>query len=171
MKTQSNSTFRSRNKSHESNQIHAATIQQHVRPASSQPIPATDEFAIKEHLNVQWKIEKRAHRFWLTNGCALRNALNDWLKAENEVLAELMKTRTPRHPVQPTPKETKTKIGVTSVLAPAIFNQAPAMSKPKSTAAFHQSFGIMHLTNFVPLVDYGYENEANLQRPHPDSTL
>jgi len=82
---------------------------------------------------VQLEIEKRAHRFWFMNGCALSNALNDWLKAENEVLAEFAKTRTPRHPAQPARSETKTNTGGTPVLAAAIFHQPPVMSKLKST--------------------------------------
>ena len=105
----------------------------------SQAIPAGHDFTIEEHRKVQLEIEKRAHRFWFTNGCALSNALNDWLKAENEVLAEFVKTRTPRHPAQPTPSETKTNTGGTPVLAAAIFHQPPVMSKLKSTTAFHRS--------------------------------
>jgi len=139
MKAQSKITTRFGNNSRESDQFRAAAIHQQVPPASSQPVPAQYEFTIEEHLNVQRKIEERAHRFWLTNGCALRSTLNDWLKAENEVLAEFMKTRTPRHPVQSTPRETKTKDAGTPVLMPAIFHQAPAISEPKSTDAFHQS--------------------------------
>ena len=139
MKTRSKIAVRSGNESHETNQFHAAAMQQQVPPSSSQPIPAGHDFTIEEHRKVQLEIEKRAHRFWFTNGCALSNALNDWLKAENEVLAEFMKTRTPRHPVQPARREAKTNTGGTSVLSPAIFNQAPAMSKLKTTAACHQS--------------------------------
>jgi hypothetical protein len=107
--------------------------------SSSQPIPAAHDFTIEEHRKVQLEIERRAHRFWLTNGCVLSSALNDWLMAENEVLAEFVKTRPQCHPVQPARRETKTNTGGTSVLSPAIFNQVPAMSKMKTTAAFHQS--------------------------------
>jgi hypothetical protein len=40
------------------------------------------------------EIEERAHRFWLAKGCVLKNALDDWLKAEAEVLAEFAKSAT-----------------------------------------------------------------------------
>ena len=36
---------------------------------------------------------------------------------------------------------------------------------------FGQFTGIMHLTNFMFLVDWGHENEASAERHHPDSTV
>jgi hypothetical protein len=121
MKAQSKLIRRSGNKLHESNQFHAAAMQQQDRPSVRQPIWATYEFTIEDHLNVQRAIEARAYRLWFTNGCVLSRALNDWLKAENVVLAEFVKMRTQRHPVQPILIDTKTKTGGTSVSAPAIF--------------------------------------------------
>jgi len=103
MKVQSEITTCSGNKSRELNQSHAAAIKHQIPPASSQPVPAQYEFTIEEHLNVQGEIEERAHR-WFTNGYTLKNSLNDWLKAENEVLLEFVKTRTQRRLVQPTPE-------------------------------------------------------------------
>jgi hypothetical protein len=67
--------------------------QQHS--ASAEPPPAVRlqvPFTIEEHLRVQREIEERAHRFWFAKGCALKIALDDWLKAEAEVLAEFAKS-------------------------------------------------------------------------------
>jgi hypothetical protein len=58
------------------------------RPVSA--VPAPGEFTIEDHFRVQRDIEERAHRFWFAKGCALKSALNDWLKAEEEVLAEFI---------------------------------------------------------------------------------
>jgi hypothetical protein len=77
------------------------------------PVPAVQaqtEFTIEEHLRVQREIEERAHRFWFAKGCALKSALDDWLKAENEVLAEFAKTLMQRQQGQPASGETQEKI-------------------------------------------------------------
>jgi hypothetical protein len=70
----------------------------------SRPMPtarAQNEFTREEHLRVQREIEERAHRFWLAKGRVLKTALNDWLLAEAEVLAEFVKSRTQDRPVPP----------------------------------------------------------------------
>jgi hypothetical protein len=96
-------------------------------------------FTIEEHLRVQMEIEERAHRFWFAKGCALKNALDDWLKAENEVLAEFAKTLTQRQQMQPASDGTQTKTGKTPTLLPAIPYQSTAKINQKSTAALQQS--------------------------------
>lgn len=138
MKTPSKTVTRSGNKSRECNQFYAAAIPREAAPASRQPIPASAEFTIAEHLQVQRNIEERAHRFWFANGCRLNHALNDWLKAEKEVLAAFVKTRAPRRPAQPARRETNTKTGGTRCLAPALVPPLPVMAKLKSTPALHQ---------------------------------
>jgi Protein of unknown function (DUF2934) len=95
-------------------------------------------FTIEEHLRVQREIEERAHRFWFAKGCALKSALEDWLKAENEVLAEFAKTLTQRQQVQPASDGTQTKTGKTPTLLPAVPYQSAATANPKSTATFQQ---------------------------------
>jgi len=139
MKAQPEITTRSGNKSREYNQFHKAATRPQIPPPSSQPVLPQYEFTIEEHRGVQQEIEERAHHFWFTSGSALSNALNDWLQAENEVLMAFVKTRKQRRLVTPNRSKTKTKTGGTSVLAPTIFNQAAALSKLRSTAAFHQS--------------------------------
>jgi hypothetical protein len=67
----------------------------------AEPLPPPNEFTLVEHLRVQRQIEARAHRFWLAKGCALKGALNDWLLAETEVLAEFVKSRTQNRPAPP----------------------------------------------------------------------
>jgi Protein of unknown function (DUF2934) len=52
-----------------------------------------DAFTFEEHLQVQMQIEKLAHQLWRMGGCALNSTLNDWLCAENNVLAEFTKAR------------------------------------------------------------------------------
>ena len=118
MKTQSKITARSGNKSRPDIQFHAAANRQQPPPDSGLPKPAVrsqNEFSFEEHLRVQREIEERAHRFWFAKGCAVKNALNDWLKAEDEVLAEFVKARTQRHPAQPVSNATQTKTGASVV--------------------------------------------------------
>jgi hypothetical protein len=96
-------------------------------------------FTIEEHLRVQREIEERAHRFWFAKGCALKNALDDWLKAEAEVLAEFAKTLTQRQQAQPVSVETQTKTKGTSASLPVVPYQSTTKLNPKLTAAFHHS--------------------------------
>jgi hypothetical protein len=142
MKTQSKIAARSGNKSRPAVQIHAAANRQQPPPDSGRPIPSVrsqNDFSIEEHLRVQREIEARAHRFWLAKGCALKNALNDWLKAEEEVLAEFVKARTQRQPVQPVSSNTQTKTGTTASFQRAVLHQHPAISKLKLAAAVQAS--------------------------------
>lgn len=142
MKTQFKITARSGNKSRPAAQFDAAANRQQPPPDSGQPMPAVrsqNEFSIEEHLRVQLEIEERAHRFWIARGSALKNALNDWLKAEDEVLAEFVKARTRRHPAQPASSKTQTKTGATAPLPSATIHHHQAMSKLKLTAAFQPS--------------------------------
>jgi hypothetical protein len=65
-------------------------------PASRSPMPAgrgQKEFTIEEHLLVQRRIEERARRIWLANYCSPQSRLDDWLKAEGEVLVEFVQAR------------------------------------------------------------------------------
>jgi hypothetical protein len=97
MKAQSETNARCREKSIPSGRLHSQANIQQQNPTSIQrtlAIRGRDSFTIEEHLRVQREIEKRAHRFWFAKGCALKNALDDWLKAENEVLAEFAKMLT-----------------------------------------------------------------------------
>ena len=89
----------------------------------SKPMPtarAQNEFTREEHLRVQREIEERAHRFWLAKGCALKSALNDWLLAEAEVLAEFVKSRTQDRPVPPVAEDPLPLTGGTSSWRPKI---------------------------------------------------
>jgi hypothetical protein len=129
MKTHSKITARSDNKSRSAVQIHAAANCLQLPPNSGQPMPAVraqNEFTVEEHLRVQREIEERAHRFWFAKGCALKNALNDWLKAEDEVLAEFVKARTQHHPAQPVSNETQTNTGASVVGNPPPASFIPA---------------------------------------------
>ena len=108
--------------------LYASADGQQPHSTSGQPMPAVraqSEFTVEEHLRVQREIEERAHGFWLAKGCALRNALNDWLIAEEEVLAEFVKARTQRHPAQPVSIETQTKTE-----AVVVCNRPPASFIP-----------------------------------------
>jgi hypothetical protein len=142
MKTQSKITARAGIKSRPAGPFHAAANGQQFPPDSSQPTPAVrsrNEFTIGEHLRVQREIEERAHRFWLAKGCALKNALDDWLKAEDEVLAKFVEARTQRHPLRPASCETQTQTGATISFRSATLHHRPAMPKQKATAAFQPS--------------------------------
>jgi len=43
-------------------------------------------FTLVEHLRVQQQIGKRANKFWFAGGCHPDAALENWLRAEREVL-------------------------------------------------------------------------------------
>lgn len=137
MKMQSKITARSGNKWRPAVQFQAAENRQQSSPDSGQPMPAVraqNEFTVEEHLRVQREIEERAHRFWLAKGCALKNALNDWLKAEDEVLAEFVKARTQRHLVQSASNKTQTQTE-----APVVSNPPPASLIPaKESMSFQR---------------------------------
>ena len=49
-------------------------------------------FTAKEHLSVQKAIEKRAYELWRAGGSRAMCGLNDWLRAEREVLDEFLPT-------------------------------------------------------------------------------
>jgi hypothetical protein len=85
------------------------------------------------------EIEERAHQFWLAKNCALKCALDDWLKAENEVLAEFARMLMQRQQTQPISGEMQTKTGKTSTLLSAVPDQPTAKVNLKSTAALQRS--------------------------------
>jgi hypothetical protein len=139
MKAQSKSPARCRKESSPSGRLHPQANIRQLHPVSSQPtlaIQAQNSFTIEEHLRVQREIEERAHRFWFAKGCALKSALDDWLKAEAEVLAEFAQMMTQRQQMQPAADEMQTKTGKTSTFLPAIPYQSTAKANPKLTAAF-----------------------------------
>jgi len=49
-------------------------------------------FSAAERLHLRTRTEQRAYQFWLTRGCRPGRALNDWLRAEAEVMAEFQRT-------------------------------------------------------------------------------
>jgi hypothetical protein len=103
MKAQSETTARCRKKLSSSGRLHPQSNIRQQHSVSALPTPAIraqSPFTTEEHLRVQSKIEERAHRFWFAKGCALKNALDDWLKAEAEVLAEFAKTLTQHQQMQ-----------------------------------------------------------------------
>jgi hypothetical protein len=142
MKAQSETAARCRKKSNPSGRLHPQANIRQQHSDSDQPSPAVRPqvpFTIEEHLRVQREIEERAHRFWFAKGCALKNALDDWLKAEAEVLAEFAKMLTQRQQVQPASGETQTKFRGTSASLPAVPYQSTTRLNPKLTAALQQS--------------------------------
>lgn len=87
-----------------SGRLHRTTNGANPQAASGLQIPAVrvqNEITTDEHLRVQREIEERAKRFWFTNGCTTDSALNNWLKAENEVLAEFVAARMRSRPMRP----------------------------------------------------------------------
>ena len=47
-------------------------------------------FTIDDHLRVQQQIEKRAYEIWQTRSRQQDSALDDWVRAEHEVLEDLI---------------------------------------------------------------------------------
>jgi hypothetical protein len=65
-------------------------------PIKNRAISNSDEkqmvgFTSEEHLGVQEQIERRARELWAVGGCRQGTALNDWLKAEREVLEQFIR--------------------------------------------------------------------------------
>ena len=51
-------------------------------------------FSVADHLKVQQQIEKRAHEIWCMRRHQQDTALDDWLRAEREVLEDFIMTVT-----------------------------------------------------------------------------
>jgi hypothetical protein len=66
----------------------------------------------------------------------LKSALDDWLKAEAEVLAEFAKMLKQRQQMHPAADEMQIKTGKTSIFLPAVPYQSPTKVNPKLMAAF-----------------------------------
>jgi len=49
-------------------------------------------FDATERLHLRTRTKQRAYQVWLAGGCRLGCALNDWLRAEAEVMAEFQRT-------------------------------------------------------------------------------
>ncbi len=49
-------------------------------------------FDATERLRVRTQTKQRAYQLWLAGGCRPGRALNDWLRAEAEVMAEFHRT-------------------------------------------------------------------------------
>ena len=58
-------------------------------------------FTAEEHLEVQQKIEQRARELWRQRGGLPGNALNDWLRAEEEVVVGFIRIRIRSDVLQP----------------------------------------------------------------------
>jgi len=50
----------------------------------------TPVFTVAEHLNVQEQIERRAYELWWARCCQQGAALDDWVRAEREVLEDFI---------------------------------------------------------------------------------
>ena len=92
MKVPANSALRCRNKSRRSGQLPIPPRQKpawDIRVWRQQP----DIFTREDHLRVQQQIEVRAHSLWLADGKRMGQALNNWTRAESEVLAAFIQSR------------------------------------------------------------------------------
>jgi len=52
-------------------------------------LPPATVLATEQHLRAQTQIEQRAHQLWFAKGGHPSGALNDWLRAEREVVQKL----------------------------------------------------------------------------------
>jgi hypothetical protein len=78
----------------------------HSAPDQPQPPAGVLEgLTLEEHLRVQREINGRAYRFWLAKGRGWQCALADWLKAENEVLAEFVTSQMQNQVSRPASRE------------------------------------------------------------------
>ena len=67
-------------------------------------------FTVADHLKVQMEIEQRAHELWLVGGSRQNTTLDNWLKAEREVVEEFIQEVTPLWTVGSTPNARSPKI-------------------------------------------------------------
>ncbi len=51
-------------------------------------------FTVADHLKVQEQIEQRAYELWLAGGSRQNGALENWVRAEREVLEDFIQART-----------------------------------------------------------------------------
>jgi len=51
-------------------------------------------FTVADHLKVQEQIEQRAYELWLAGGSRQNGALENWVRAEREVLEDFIRART-----------------------------------------------------------------------------
>ena len=51
-------------------------------------------FTVADHLKVQEQIEQRAYELWLAGGSRQNGALENWVRAEREVLEDFIWART-----------------------------------------------------------------------------
>ena len=51
-------------------------------------------FTVVDHLKVQKQIEQRAYELWLAGGSHQNGALENWVRAEREVLEDFIQART-----------------------------------------------------------------------------
>ena len=51
-------------------------------------------FTVADHLKVQEQIEQRAYELWLARGSRQNGALENWVRAEREVLKDFIQART-----------------------------------------------------------------------------
>ena len=55
--------------------------------------PKVPVFTVADHLKVQMQIEQRAYELWLARGSHQNGALENWLRAEREVLEDFILRR------------------------------------------------------------------------------
>ena len=66
-------------------------------------LPPAVVLAAEQHLRAQTNIERRAHQLWLAQGCRAGVALNDWIRAECEVVQNLCQALLSRNSREPEP--------------------------------------------------------------------
>jgi len=52
------------------------------------------DFTVAEHLKVQEQIEQHAYELWIARGSRQNGALENWVRAEREVLEDFITVRT-----------------------------------------------------------------------------
>ena len=65
--------------------------------------PPAAVLAAEQHLRAQTNIERRAHQLWFAQGCRAGVALNDWVRAECEVVQDFCQALLSRNTREPEP--------------------------------------------------------------------
>lgn len=66
-------------------------------------LPPAVVLAVDQHLRAQTNIEQRFHQLWFARGCRPGGTLNDWIRAETEVVQNLCQALLDRNPREPQP--------------------------------------------------------------------
>ena len=64
-----------------------------MKRKTTSDVDYTADFAVAEHLYVQYRIERRARELWVLNGCRHNRSIDEWIQAELEITAAFIRSQ------------------------------------------------------------------------------